>query len=464
MDKLRVLNIGAPSFADELKQQDVDVMQVDWQPPAHGNPELLKALSVTDSEEINKANSLAIEQFLSASPYLVDYQLAKDVIPNMDKNTFLHAGPPITWDKMCGPMQGAIIAAIILEEMADNEQDARKIAASGSIKFSPCHEHSAVGPMAGVISPNMVVQVFKNKNPEQGNYAYCPVPEGMGGKVMRYGAFNEEVINRLKWMRTEFREVMHLALSNSDGIDTKSLQFQALHMGDEGHNRNKAGTSMFLRALFPLLVKTNLPSSKILPVLDFINNNDGYFLSISMPSSKICLDAAHNIKNSSMVTAMARNGVEFGIRVSGLGNTWFTGPAQMVKGLYFPGYGDDDANLDMGDSSITETAGIGGFALSGAPAIVQLVGGNAAQGVEISKRMYEITIAENMNYSQPVLDFRGSPTGIDIRLVVETGILPTITTGSVHKKAGEGQVGAGITYPPIDCFEKALIHFANNFS
>ncbi len=455
---LKTVNFGAESFNDELLAQNVESLHVDWRPPAGGNKALLQALAKLDLAVIDAANQKAIDTFLAATPFLVDYQLAKDVIPGMTATTILHAGPPISWERMCGPMQGAVMGALMFEGLAGSPEEAAELAASGKITFSPCHEHDAVGPMAGVIAPNMVVQVFKNKT--HGNYAYCPVPEGMGGKVMRYGAYGPEVIARLRWMQSEFREVMHQALMQGEGIDTRSLQFQALHMGDEGHNRNKAGTSMFLRALFPLLLKTGLPAERLMPVLDFINGNDGYFLSISMPSSKVCLDAAHGIENSTMVTALARNGVDFGIRVSGLPGEWFTGPAQMVHGLYFPGYGDEDANPDMGDSAITETAGIGGFALSGAPAIVQLVGGSAAEGVEISKRMYEITIAENMNFSQPVLDFRGSPTGIDIRKVVETGILPVITTGSVHKKAGEGQIGAGITNPPIDCFEKALLRFA----
>lgn len=459
--ELKTVNLGAENFNTELLSQDVESIHVDWRPPAGGNKALLQALAKLDLPQIAEANAKAIDTLLAASPFLVDYRLAKDVIPGMTPTTILHAGPPIDWERMCGPMRGAVMGALMFEELAATPEEAAALAASGKITFSPCHEHNAVGPMAGVVSPNMVVQVFKNKT--HGNYAYCPVPEGMGGKVMRYGAYGPEVIARLKWMQSEFRDVMRAALSASDGIDTKSLQFQALHMGDEGHNRNKAGTSMFLRALFPLLLKSGLPVERLLPVVDFINGNDGYFLSISMPSSKVCLDAAHGIENSTMVTALARNGVDFGIRVSGLPGEWFTGPAQMVKGLYFPGYGDEDANPDMGDSAITETAGIGGFALSGAPAIVQLVGGSAAEGVEISRRMYEITLAENMNFSQPVLDFRGSPTGIDIRRVVETGILPVITTGSVHKKAGEGQIGAGITHPPIDCFEKAVLRFAEKF-
>ncbi len=459
--ELKTINLGAENFNTELLSQNVDSIHVDWRPPAGGNKALLQALARLDLPQIAEANAKAIDTLLAATPFLVDYQLAKDVIPGMTPTTILHAGPPIGWERMCGPMRGAVMGALMFEGLAATPEEAAALAASGKITFSPCHEHDAVGPMAGVIAPHMVVQVFKNKT--HGNYAYCPVPEGMGGKVMRYGAYGPEVIARLKWMQSEFRDVMHTALSQSDGIDTKSLQFQALHMGDEGHNRNKAGTSLFLRALFPLLLKSGLPAERLQPVVDFINGNDGYFLSLSMPSSKVCLDAAHGIENSTMVTALARNGVDFGIRVSGLPGEWFTGPAQMVKGLYFPGYGDDDANPDMGDSAITETAGIGGFALSGAPAIVQLVGGSAAEGVEISKRMYEITLAENLNFSQPVLDFRGSPTGIDIRKVVETGILPVITTGSVHKKAGEGQIGAGITHPPIDCFEKAVLRFAEKF-
>lgn len=455
---LKVINVGTSMFAEQLKQQDVSVEQVQWQPVAAGNKTLIDALNSTDNEDRHSANQEALSRYLAGEPFLVDYCLAKDVIPGFEDHMLLHAGPPISWERMCGPMRGAIMGAIIFEGWAKTPEEAAEYAASGKVKFSPCHEHDAVGPMAGVIAPHMVVSVFENRR--FGNRAYCPVPEGMGGKLLRYGAYSQEVIDRLHWIQKEFREVMHAALATCDGVDTKSLQFQALHMGDEGHNRNKAGTSMFIRAVVPLMIKSGLPAEKILPVLDFINGNDGFYLSISMPTSKVTLDPCNGVKGSSMVTAMARNGVDFGIRVAGLPGEWFVGPSQKVRGLYFPGYGDDDANLDMGDSSITETAGLGGFALSGAPAIVQLVGGTAAEGVEISKRMYEITIGENMNFSQPVLNFRGSPTGIDICLVVETGVLPTITTGSVHKLPGEGQIGAGITNPPIECFEKALLRFA----
>lgn len=460
-DEVRTVNVGAQRFQSDLEREGVSSVAVDWAPPAGGSPELIAALTSLDEGKIAAANQIAIERFAAATPHLIDFQLAKDVIPGMRDNLILHAGPPITWDRMCGPMKGAIMGVLMMEGFAETPEEAAEVAASGVIDFEPCHHHDAVGPMAGVISSHMVVQVFENKT--HGNRAYCPVPEGMGGKLLRYGAYNPEVIENLRWMAGEFREVMHAALSKSDGIDTRALQFQALHMGDEGHNRNKAGTSMLLRALFPLMLESGMPLDAVKRACDFINGNDGYFLSISMPSSKLCLDVARDVEGSSMVTAMCRNGVDFGIRVSGLGDEWFTGPAQMVHGLYFPGFGDEDANPDMGDSCITETAGIGAFALSGAPAIVQLLGGSAAEGVEISKRMYEITLYENTNFSQPVLDFRGSPTGIDIRKVIETNTLPVIDTGSVHRLAGVGQIGAGITAPPIDCFEKALMAFADRY-
>lgn len=459
---LKFANVGAEKFNHDLKLQGAEVVHLDWTPPACGSQALIEALSQLDSERIEQANEEAVRRFLAASPYLVDYQLAKDVIPGMKENTILHAGPPISWERMCGPMRGAVMGVLMLEGLAQDPESAMKLAGSGEIEFSPCHEHDSVGPMAGVISSHMVVQVIEDKN--SGHRVFCPVPEGMGGKLLRYGAYNPEVLDNLRWMASEFRELMHEAMKHSEGIDLKALQFQALHMGDEGHNRNKAGTSMLLRSLFPLMLELDLPKPALKRALNFINGNDGYFLSISMPSSKACLDAAHKVEYSTMVTAMCRNGVDFGIRVSGLGDEWFTGPAQPVVGLYFPGFGDDDANLDMGDSCITETAGIGAFALSGAPAIVQLVGGSAAQGIEISKKMYEITLTENMNFSQPVLNFRGSPTGIDIRKVVETNTLPVIDTGSVHKDPGVGQIGAGITAPPMDCFEKAVMAFSHKLT
>jgi len=407
--------------------------------------------------DINAANQKAVEKVLNAQPVLVDIGIAGEVIPGMTKKTILHAGPPITWQKMSGPMRGAVMGALIYEGLAGDIKEAEELAASGEITFDPCHHHNAVGPMAGIVSASMPVFIVQNK--AEGNYAYCTLNEGLG-KVLRYGAYGPEVIQRLKWMEKVLAPAIKEALEIVGEINLKNLIAQAIQMGDECHNRNKAGTSLFMREIAPGLVQTQNSPETIAEIFKFISGNDHFFLNLSMPACKCTMDAAHGIENSTMVTAMARNGTEFGIRVSGLGDRWFTGPASVVDGLYFPGYSSKDANPDIGDSVISETAGIGGFAMAAAPAIVKFVGGTAKDAINYTLSMYEITIAENNAFGIPVLEFRGTPTGIDIRKVVETGVLPAINTGIAHKEPGVGQVGAGLVKPPVNCFEDALVAFA----
>jgi hypothetical protein len=454
-DKLKVINIGAELFEQELAKQNIPVIQLDWRPPAGGDPELAIVLdALLDNPKIDAANAIAVERVKSARPVFVDIAAAIDVVPGMTTHTICHAGPPVTWEKMAGPMKGAVIGALIYEGLAKDEAEAVKLAASGEIIYSPCHEHSAVGPMAGILSASMPVQVIENKT--HGNFAFCTLNEGLG-KVLRFGAYSEEVIDRLNWIEKELAPALKTAIRLSGGIDLRAMIAQALHMGDECHNRNKAGTSLFIRTIAPFLAQAGLPADVLVRVLAFIHSNDHFFLNLSMPACKAALDAAHGIENSTLVTTMARNGVEFGIRVSGCpGHTWFTGPAQYIQGLFFPGYTQADANPDIGDSAITETCGIGGFAMGGAPAIVQFVGGTVSDAREYTEKMYEITLTENGNFTLPNLDFRGAATGIDVRKVVELGLLPIINTGMAHKDPGVGQVGAGVVRPPRECFEKAV--------
>lgn len=454
--KLGFINIGTPSFAEDLAAQGQDVINLKWQPPTIA-PALLEALDAfADDPEIETANKEAADRIMSSRPMLVGLAPAIEVIPGMTENTILHAGPPVTWDTMCGPMQGAVMGALIYEGRASNEEEARALAASGEITFSPCHEHDAVGPMSGVVSPSMPVHIVENR--EFGNRAYCTVNEGLG-KVLRFGAFDDSVIERLKWIETEFAPAMDAAVKQAGGIDTKVLIAQAVQMGDECHNRNKAATSLLFKDISRAMLKCDLPDDVVSRCLDFIADNEHYFLNLSMPSCKCSLDAAAGIEKSTVLTAMCRNGVEFGIRVSGLGDAWFTAPAPMVDGLLFPGFTPEDANPDLGDSAITETMGIGGFAMGASPAIVQFVGGCVADAMAYTESMHTITVAENANFSLPPLNFRGTATGIDVLKVLETGTLPVINTGIAHKVAGIGQVGAGIVHPPVECFEKAFEAF-----
>ncbi|MBQ9345308.1 MAG: DUF1116 domain-containing protein [Kiritimatiellae bacterium] len=448
---LRAVNVGIETFKDTVDKFAPPSVQVDWRPPVPVAPDSEKILAKR-AARIEKANRKALDIIQSGAPRLVGIDIALNVVPGMTKDTILHSGPPITWDRMCGPMRGGIIGGLMYEGRAKTPEEAEKLAASGKIKYSPCHEHGCVGPMAGIVTPSMPVMIVKNE--KFGNLAFCTLNEGLG-KVLRYGAYGEDVTARLKWMEQTLYPVLKAALAASGPIDLKNMIAQALHMGDEVHNRNRAGTSLFYRAIAPFVIQTCENREDAAAALNFINGNDHFFLNLSMPACKACLDPAIGVKGSSIVVTMCRNGTDFGIRLAGTGPAWFTAPAEVPDALYFAGFTKADANPDIGDSAITETGGLGGFAIAAAPAIVQFVGGTAADALRYSLSMYEITDDESRMYQIPALDFRGTPTGIDVRKVVEKNMVPVIDTGVAHKKAGIGQVGAGIVSAPMGPFQKA---------
>lgn len=456
--KLAVVNMGIESFYRDLQSQGVTSVHVNWKPVAGGDKKIAGYLKALRKEElyakIEEANKEALSRILSAQPALVGMSTAGESIPGMTPTTILHAGPPVKWEDMCGPMRGAVMGGLIYEGLAANLEEAEALATSGKITFDSCHHHSTVGPMAGVVTYSMPVWHIVNKT--FGNDAYCTMNEGLG-KVLRFGACDQEVFDRLKRMRDIYYPVLKEALEIHGEIDMKVMIAQALQMGDEGHNRNKAGTSLFIREILTDVYKTHFPLEQQQEALEFINNNDHTFLNLSMPSCKATMDPTLGIPYCTVVSTMARNGTEFGIRVSGIGaDTWFTAPAEYIRGLYFPGFTEEDANPDIGDSCITETTGIGGFCMAASPAIVQFVGGQVQDAINYSSQMFEITVGEGNAYKIPVLDFRGSATGIDVMKVIESGIRPIINTGIAHKDYGVGQVGAGLVNPPEGCFTRAI--------
>lgn len=407
---------------------------------------------------IDQNNQEGLRRINAAEPFLVDIKYAKDVLPNMDKMTIGHAGPPIEWKDMCGPLKGAIIGAIRYEGLANTEYEAVSLVTEGKIKFVSNHSLGAVGPMTGMITYSM--PLFEVKNETFGNYSYCTINEGLG-KVMRFGANDDEVIERLKWLEQSLAPALKNAISISGPINLKVLISKALAMGDEMHQRNIAASSLFARLIMPYIVKVVDDKNELERITKFITGNDQFFLNLAMATGKATMDPVRNIENSTLVTAMSRNGTNFGIKVSGLGDRWFEAPVLMPKGLFFPGYSHEDANPDMGDSTIVETFGIGGFTMGAAPAVVRFVGAESVrEAMNYTNDMYEITVGSSPHYQMPNMDFQGAPTGIDIRKVVETGILPVINTGMAHRKPGIGQVGAGIVNAPMDCFTQALIAFA----
>ena len=456
---VHAINVGLAAFAEPPRAHGASVTQLAWRPPAGGDRELglLIARLEDDPDDpigarVAAANETAIARILRARPRLVDVRPAREVIPALADRTILHAGPPIEWARMCGPVRGAVIGAVLFEGWATSPETARVLVDSGAVTFAPCHEHGAVGPMAGIVSPSMPVVVVENET--DGNRAFATLNEGLG-RALRFGAHDAPVLERLRWMAATLAPALARVLEQGGPIDLKRLTAQALQMGDECHNRNVAATALFTRAIAPILARS-VDGPTASAALDFLLANDHFFLNLSMAACKAMLDAAHGVRGSTVVTAMARNGVEFGIRVSGTGSRWFTAPAPVIDGLFFPGYGPADANPDLGDSAITETAGIGGFAMGGAPAIVRFVGGTPADAVGYTRAMADITLARNPEYTIPALGFAGTPTGIDLRRVVETGVAPVINTGIAHREPGIGQIGAGIARAPLGCFAAAL--------
>lgn len=450
-----VIAAGVDLLADALTDQAVQVTVVDFRPPALGDPQALA--TVLADPRVAEANALAVQRMLAVRAQLVDVVPASQAL-GLAPGQFLHAGPPITWDRASGPLRGALIGAMLFEGLAADPAEAEaKLAAGEGISLSPCHEHHAVGPMAGVVSPSM--WMFKLVDEASGGVAYCSLNEGLG-KVLRYGAYGPEVISRLQWMAQVLGPALAVAVRAAGPVNITAIVGQMVQMGDEGHNRNRAGTLMLLRELLPSLIAADLPGSDVAAVAAFVAGNDHFFLNLVMPCGKLMGDAAAGIAGSTVVTAMCRNGTDFGVRVSGTGDQWFTGPAQYPEGLFLAGYGPDDANPDIGDSAITETMGIGGMVMAAAPAIVRLVGGTVPDALATTARMYEITTGENPAFAVPILEFRGAPTGIDVTRVLRTGILPQINTGMAGRVPGTGQVGAGLVNPPAECFTAAITALA----
>ena len=448
---ISVITAGASFLADALTAQSGTVSRVDWRPPP---AELAEPLAVVMADPRRaEANAIAIDRVLATTAQLVDVAPAREVL-RLQHGAFLHAGPPIEWARASGPLRGALIGAMLFEGLAGTpEQAERQLAAGTRIRLDSCHHHGAVGPMAGVVSPSMWMLVLED--PVTGRRAYCSLNEGLG-KVLRYGAYAPPVIERLDWMSTVLGPTLRDAIRRQGALDITAVTAQMVQMGDEGHNRNRAGTLMVLRDLMPAIVEVGRSSTDVAAVARFIGGNDHFFLNLVMPACKLAMDSGRGVPGSTVVVALARNGTDVGIQVSGTGDRWFTAPAPVPEGLYLGSYGPADANPDIGDSSITETAGLGGFAMAAAPAIVQFVGGTVADAFTATQQMYEITLAEHPRYQIPVLDFRGTPVGIDVTRVVRTGILPQINTGMAGRVAGTGQVGAGLVRPPIDCFRAAL--------
>ncbi|MEB6062419.1 acyl-CoA synthetase FdrA [Enterococcus gallinarum] len=461
--KPRIINVGLQSFNESILQYGGQTEQFNWRPRASGNKKMIRILDALEDfeDQIAADNQEVTDKIKNAQPFLIDVVPAKTVIAelNEQQKTLLHAGPPIEWSEMTGPMQGSCIGAALFERWATNEEEARRLLESGEVRFMPCHHVQAVGPMGGITSANMPVFVVENRL--TGNRAYCILNEGIG-KVLRFGAYSQEVIDRLDWIKDVLGPTIAKALQlTEEGINLNVLIARSITMGDEFHQRNIAASLNFLKEISPLIIQTDIPEDQKYEVIKFLADTDQFFLNIMMATGKAIVDGARSETKGTVVTTMTRNGVNFGIRIAETEDEWHIAPVNTPKGLYFTGFTEADGNPDIGDSAITETVGVGAMAMVAAPGVTRFVGaGGFEDALETSNEMAKICLGHNSTFSIPTWDFQGTCLGIDIRKVVETGITPVINTGIAHKEAGVGQVGAGTVRAPLGCFENALTAYA----
>ena len=405
---------------------------------------------------INQANQQVLATLVGSQPVWVGCDHAINVIPGMTKNTILHAGPPIEWHRMCRPMQNGILGAIIFEELADDITQAEALIQSGEMILAPCHDFSAVGGMTGVTSATTPVAIVRNN--KEGNTSFCGLHEGMQPKGLSWGNYDQETIDNLKWIRDEVSPTLDAGLKLSGGLGMSSLIARSVLMGDEMHGRCVASTSLITRELAPFLIHSGVSKDILKRVLEFLRVTDMFSLHIVMAAAKSMTDSIKNIPNSSVVTTMARNGVDFGIKVSALGDKWFIGPASKINTVYFsPKWNDDVATPDIGDSSVVEVVGLGGLMHAGSPAQGYALGYTYSDSLRKTEDAYAFCAGEHKSWLIPTLDFRGVPLGIDIRKVVKTGITPILDTATAHVDGGK--IGIGEARAPMEAFTAALIAF-----
>ncbi len=407
------------------------------------------------------ANKQTFDRLVKADPVVVDVRPAIEVVPGLDRNTILTSGPPLAWPGYTGGQREAIVGGALFEGLAGSRDEAIAKLDRGQIKVAGCHDFGCVGSLAGIYTASMPVFVVENR--AAGNVGFCNMYEGSNPRRLNYGVYDEGVRERLLFVQNEVVPVVAEAVRRCGGIALKPIMKRALTMGDELHSRNAAAALLFLREMVPsLLAMAGSGSEPITRAVKAVTDDQYFFLRLSMAAAKATADAARNIERSSVVTAMAFNCQGFAIRVSGLGDTWYTGPHATVQAKLFEGHSEDEIAWMGGESIITETVGLGGFAQAAAPALQNYQGGSYEPMIARNKELYAITVGENPDYLIAALGYRGTPTGIDIFKVIESAVLPVMDIGVAGRDGG--QIGAGIVRAPMACFKAAAAAYRQRYS
>jgi hypothetical protein len=449
-----VVNVGLGLLADAVRQQGRPVVQVDWRIPAGGDAgavAMLRRLFGPRAAAVDAANAEVVRRLDEGVPALTGVEAASAALPGLGERTVLHCGPPIAWEEMCDPLRRSVRAAVVVEGWASEPAGVDLLVERGEVRLEPANHHRVVVPMATAIGPSSPLQVVEN--PQGGTRAFSPVNQGPG-EAPWFGMDTPAAIKRLRLVRDVIGPVLAEVVRRGGPVDLASLAGQGVQMGDDVHIRVQATTNLLIRQLLPHLAAVEGPQR--VTVADFLSRNHLFVLNLAMAAARSLTEWAAQVEGSSVVTSMARNGTTFGIRLAGC-DRWFTAPAPAIgHALYHAGHGPEAGAPDIGDSAVLELVGLGGAAAAGSPSVAAFLGGTMADALAATEAMDRICAGRSTRFRLPPAGFRGTPIGVDVRRVVETGVTPHITTGILHASAGVGQIGAGVAVAPTSCFLDAL--------
>ena len=459
---VEVVNVGLPMFADAVADQGVPVQHVDWRPPAGGDPDLVRALTTVHgrrSAGIDAANAEVVRRLDTGVPLLVTVAAAADVVPGMADRTLLHCGPAIEWDRVCDPLRRSMRAAAVAEGWAPDVTAADALLDAGEIALEPANHHDTVVPMASAIGASAPVLVVENPGDGDGApyRAYAPINQGPG-ETAWFGRDTDAAVERLRLLRDVAGPAIARILEAAGPLDVLGLAAQGVAMGDDLHMRTQAATNLVTRTWLPHIAA--LPDAQREPFARFLGGNHLFYLTLAMAAARSLTAWAGEVPGSSIVTTMARNGTTFGVRLSGSERWYVTDAPAVGEALYWSGYGPDDAAPDIGDSAVLELTGLGGPAAGNSPSVAAFLGGTMADAAAATEGFRRICAGTSSRFLLPAMGFTGTPLGVDLRRVVESGVTPKVTTGILAAHGGTGQVGAGVATAPMACFAEALCDLA----
>ncbi|MEA3117741.1 MAG: hypothetical protein QOI13_1011 [Paraburkholderia sp.] len=398
--------------------------------------------SSSSREARRGANRLAVERIAATEPVLTGCERASVALGLAD-GELGHAGPPFaSAAEIPAPVLNALTGAVLHERWAGNREAARAMIMRGEIRLRANHDLGTVSPMTGVVRPRQTVMRIENR--AGSGVAHATLAEA-GRRVLRFGFYDEAVAAGLDHLDQVVGPALARALP-AGGLPLLPLIAEGVALGDDVHQRNIGGMYAFVRQLSDL--ETSLRA--------WLLGNPQHFLNYAMAGAKLALDRAHDIPDSSIVTAISRNGVSCGVRIAGCGERWFTAPASFPDGGFFAPHTPLDAQGDLGDSAIMEAYGLGGTIAHCSPELARLMQQDWQAASAVGHRMRSLFDSAHPTIAPALAGEAGAGLGLDAQRVVDAGEPIRIHTGIAHRDGVTGWIGIGVATASVACFDAAL--------